>query len=43
LDGHSDRRRALEAAFTGHLAKPVDLERIERLVETGAFFDARTH
>ncbi len=39
----SDRQRALQAGFTGHLAKPVNLERIEGLVEMGAFFDANTH
>jgi len=38
----SDRQRALQAGFSGHLAKPVDIERIERVVEWGnaAFADA---
>jgi two-component system CheB/CheR fusion protein len=39
----SDRQRALAAGFTGHLAKPVNLERIERVVEMGAFSDAGNH
>jgi PAS domain S-box-containing protein len=35
-----DRRRALEAGFTEHFAKPVDLEVLARVVETEALVPA---
>jgi PAS domain S-box-containing protein len=33
--GPADRDRAIEAGFTSHIAKPIDISSLEKIVETG--------